>query len=217
MIRKHVIFDMDGVLVDSEPYHREVLSVCLEDLGHELSDEYYNSLVGTANRPMWERVKADFSLEKPLEKLIAVHKELFFQMLHKDKVQAVPGVQDVLEELNEKGFRLSLASSSPEKVIDAFMEILGFTRYFDHLVSGENIERSKPAPDIFLKVASLYDVAPSGFVVIEDSKHGVSAAKAAGMSCVGFVNPNSGNQDLSEADLLIASMRELHAETIKSL
>lgn len=102
------------------------------------------------------------------------------------------------------------------RLIEKFTNQLDITPFFDVMISGENVERSKPHPDIFLKVAEWYGVSPDKFWVIEDSKNGVQAAKSATMSCIGFYNPNSGSQDISKADIIIHSMSEITDKFIQT-
>ncbi|TRZ42760.1 HAD family hydrolase [Robertkochia solimangrovi] len=200
---RYIIFDMDGVLVDSEPFHFKVLKAVMNSLSIEFSKSYHDTLVGTANKPMWEKLIRDFDIPHSLEAMQSGHKDMFYRMLEGELLQPTPGIHDLLQRIRESGYGLSVASSSPKKLISLVMDQLGIGDYFDHLVSGEELERSKPFPDIFLKVASLYAEDTDKFLVIEDSRNGVHAAKAAEMHCIGYYNPNSGNQDLSKADLII--------------
>ncbi|QLE02104.1 HAD family phosphatase [Galbibacter sp. BG1] len=217
MTKDHFIFDMDGVIMDSEPAHKEVLEKVFGELNLEFSDAYHQTLVGMAAVPMWEKIKSDFKIETNARELMNFHKEIFFVEVEHLNIQPVTGVVSLIKKLKEMDFHLSLASSSSLKLIKRFVHELGIESYFDYLVSGESLERSKPFPDIFLKVAKNYKKDPSHFVVIEDSKNGVKAAKAAGMMCIGYKNPNSGNQDLSEADIVIESFTKLTPQVITKI
>ncbi|UGU16974.1 HAD family phosphatase [Sinomicrobium kalidii] len=208
-MQKHVIFDMDGVLVDSEPIHMQILGEVLQEMGVNLTREYHFTLVGMGALMMWEKLKKDFGLEGKPADLLEAHKAYFFSVIGDRQIPKTEGVSELLCRLKDSGYNLSLGSSSPVKLIDIFMEKAGLGRYFDHMVSSEHVARGKPFPDIFLKVAGLYDISPDAFVVIEDSRNGVKAARAAGMQCIGYRNANSGQQDLSAADLIIDDFREL--------
>ena len=105
--------------------------------------------------------------------------------------------------------KMAVASSSMYERIERTAKSLGVDDCFDVYVSGEQLKRPKPAPDIFIKAAELLGVSPSECIVIEDSGNGVNAAKAAGMACVGYINPGSGDQDLSAADYLVESLEGL--------
>ncbi|MEL4307282.1 HAD family hydrolase [Joostella sp. CR20] len=217
MKKDYFIFDMDGVIVDSEPAHRKILNTVFDELGLNFSNEYHQTLVGMAAVPMWKKIKKDYGIHTNANELVNFHREIILFEMEKIDVQPVPGVLQFLQQLKSQNFHISLASSSTRKLISLFMDKFEIATYFDYLVSGDDVERSKPNPDIFLKVAEKYNISPNNFIVVEDSYNGVTAAKAAGMMCVGYVNSNSGNQDLSAADMIINDFAELNIDKIKEL
>ena len=205
----YIIFDMDGVLLDSEPMHQEIIYETFQLKGIPFDKAYIQTLTGMSAFPMWEKVKRDAQRSESVEELIKFHRDYFFKRLPEVKVPLVPHVKDVLEKFKNEGKHLSLASSSGRKLIDIFTQQTNIAHYFEVIMSGDDVQYSKPNPEIFLKVAQWYGLPATQFTVIEDSTNGVKAAKSAGMQCVGFQNPLSGGQDLSQADLLIHSMQEL--------
>ena len=205
----YIIFDMDGVLLDSEPMHQEIIYEVFQLEGISFDKAYIQTLTGMSAFPMWEKVKHDAQRSESVEELIKFHRDYFFKRLPEVKVPLVPHVKDVLEKFKNEGKHLSLASSSGRKLIDIFTQQTNIAHYFEVIMSGDDVQYSKPNPEIFLKVAQRYGLSATQFTVIEDSTNGVKAAKSAGMQCVGFQNPLSGGQDLSQADLLIHSMQEL--------
>ncbi|WP_311330778.1 HAD family phosphatase [Capnocytophaga sputigena] len=205
----YIIFDMDGVLLDSEPMHQEIIYEVFQLKGIPFDKAYIQTLTGMSAFPMWEKVKRDAQRLESVEELIKFHRDYFFKRLPEVKVPLVPHVKDVLEKFKNEGKHLSLASSSGRKLIDIFTQQTNIAHYFEVIMSGDDVKYSKPNPEIFLKVAQWYGLPATQFTVIEDSTNGVKAAKSAGMQCVGFQNPLSGGQDLSQADLLIHSMQEL--------
>lgn len=205
----YIIFDMDGVLLDSEPMHQEIIYEVFQLKGIPFDKAYIQTLTGMSAFPMWEKVKRDAQRLESVEELIKFHRDYFFKRLPEVKVPLVPHVKDVLEKFKNEGKHLSLASSSGRKLIDIFTQQTNIAHYFEVIMSGDDVQYSKPNPEIFLKVAQWYGLPATQFTVIEDSTNGVKAAKSAGMQCVGFQNPLSGGQDLSQADLLIHSMQEL--------
>lgn len=205
----YIIFDMDGVLLDSEPMHQEIIYETFQLEGIPFDKAYIQTLTGMSAFPMWEKVKRDAQRSESVEELIKFHRDYFFKRLPEVKVPLVPHVKDVLEKFKNEGKHLSLASSSGRKLIDIFTQQTNIAHYFEVIMSGDDVKYSKPNPEIFLKVAQWYGLPATQFTVIEDSANGVKAAKSAGMQCVGFQNPLSGGQDLSQADLLIHSMQEL--------
>ena len=205
----YIIFDMDGVLLDSEPMHQEIIYETFQLEGIPFDKAYIQTLTGMSAFPMWEKVKRDAQRSESVEELIKFHRDYFFKRLPEVKVPLVPHVKDVLEKFKNEGKHLSLASSSGRKLIDIFTQQTNIAHYFEVIMSGDDVKYSKPNPEIFLKVAQWYGLPATQFTVIEDSTNGVKAAKSAGMQCVGFQNPLSGGQDLSQADRLIHSMQEL--------
>ena len=205
----YIIFDMDGVLLDSEPMHQEIIYEVFQLKGIPFDKAYIETLTGMSAFPMWEKVKHDAQRSESVEELIKFHRDYFFKRLPEVKVPLVPHVKDVLKKFKNEGKHLSLASSSGRKLIDIFTQQTNIAHYFEVIMSGDDVQYSKPNPEIFLKVAQWYGLPATQFTVIEDSTNGIKAAKSAGMQCVGFQNPLSGGQDLSQADLLIHSMQEL--------
>lgn len=216
-MERFLIFDMDGVLINSEPFHKEVLTEVFRSKGLDMNTPYYNSLVGMSNRDIWEKVRQDFSLHPPVAELMDYHQGVFFEMLQGRTIPQPDGMPELLERLQKMQVRCSLASSSPMKLINVFVNQMGIDSLLDHKVSGEDFTRSKPFPDVFLKVSELYGEAPGRFWVIEDSSHGVKAALAAGMGCIGYQNPDSGAQDLSNAHREINHFDELNETVLKAL
>lgn len=209
MTNNYIIFDMDGVLLDSEPMHQEIIYETFQLKGIPFDKAYIQTLTGMSAFPMWEKVKRDAQRTESVEELMQFHRDYFFKRLPEVKVPLVPHVKEVLEKFKNEGKHLSLASSSGRKLIDIFTQQTNIAHYFEVMMSGDDVQYSKPNPEIFLKVAQWYHLPATQFTVIEDSTNGVKAAKSANMRCIGFDNPLSGGQDLSQADLLIHSMQEL--------
>lgn len=197
---KAVIFDMDGVIINSEPLHYEVDKIVLNRRGRQVEDAYLDKFVGFTNRAMWDVICRELSLEDPPESLEGEQLALKLALLKEKEFHPIEGIPELMTFFRERGVRIGLASSSPRAFIEGVLDKLGLTDFIEEWESGEHVERSKPAPDVFLHVAKKLDVKPEKCLVIEDSRSGVTAAKAAGMVCVGFVNPHSGKQDLSRAD-----------------
>ncbi|MBQ6814179.1 MAG: HAD family phosphatase [Lachnospiraceae bacterium] len=200
---KAIIFDMDGVLVDSEPLHYEVNKITMmEKFQIDLNYEYYKQYIGTTVKAMWEKIIKDFCIEgyTPTE-LFDLSEVVKARLVDEKGYPEVPGVVDFVRMLSKK-YKLAVASSSSIVNIEKNVNKLGIKDEFSALVSGLTVANPKPFPDVFLKAASELGVEPSECLVVEDSGNGTKAAKAAGMACIGFINPGSGDQDLSAADYL---------------
>jgi len=213
-----VIFDMDGVILDSQPYHFAVEEKIFREKGLAVSTEESHSFVGMAGDLMWSYVKNRYGLKESIAELMAFDNSVridYFSSL--ENVRPMPGIMELLEDLRGNAVKIALASSSSAEVIDIFNSKLGIRHYFQQIVSGDFVEKGKPAPDIFIHTARALQEPAGACVVIEDSANGVKAAKAAGMKCIGFVSPNSGAQDLSLADMMIDDFTKITVSSIKAL
>ncbi|ERM92035.1 phosphatase [Caldanaerobacter subterraneus subsp. yonseiensis KB-1] len=215
---KAVIFDMDGVMIDSEPVHLRLERELFRELGVEITEEEHMTFVGSSSYYMWEKIKERFNLKESVEELVRRDRKRYLDhVLSTGEIIPVPGIQELVKKLFEREYKLAVASSSPIDVIELVVQKLNLKNFFDMLVSGDYVKRSKPYPDIFLYTAEKLRVKPEECVVIEDSYNGVHAAKSAGMKVIGLVNPNSGNQDLSEADFIVKNLGDEVVEIISGL
>lgn len=208
---KAVIFDMDGVIIDSEPLHHKVFKEYTHSkFGLTISDEEYNRFIGTTNHHMYSILKEKYNLKEDLITLIEEYEEKCLEfLLSRTTEKPIHGVDVLIKNLHQNKIKLALASSSPKKSINIVLDMFDMNKFFDVKVSGQEVGNSKPAPDIFLRAAELLNICPKECLVFEDSRNGVAAAKAAGMQCIAFYNPNSGQQDLSRADKIIESFAEV--------
>jgi len=204
---KAAIFDMDGVIIDSEPMHREVTYHLTKELGFSITDSEYDALAGRITSDTFQYLKERHGFQASVEGIPGRYDKLYMERLREgfgDKL--IPGVGPLIESLHADGIPLAVASSAPMKFIEMILNTFKLLAYFDAVVSCDKLARPKPAPDIFLEAAGRLGVLPEYCMVIEDSENGVAAAKAAGMYCVGFRNPASGAQDLTRADLVLDSL-----------
>lgn len=206
---KAVIFDMDGVIIDSEPIHLEVDIQTMKDLGYNISKEELNKYVGTTNEYMFTDIKNRYKINKSVEEIISYKVEMTKEKIIKSDLEPIEGIRELLSDLKNKNIPAAIASSSPRDFIGVVVSKFGLQDYFSYIVSGEEVSNGKPAPDIYIETAKELKVNSKDCIVIEDSKNGVLAAKAAGMKCIGFKNINSGNQDLSKADFIVKSIAEI--------
>ncbi len=212
-----VIFDMDGVLIDSEPFHLIVNEKIFANLGINLSEDEYLSFIGTTHKDMWTTIKNRYNLPQGVPELVNMQVSGNIEYIKNEEIEEINGITNLLSKIKSENIKIGIASSSPTEVIELVTNKLGIRDYFSSIVGGEKIKKGKPAPDIFLKAAKCLNAKPSDCIVIEDSKNGVQAAKTAGMKCVGFKNPNSGNQDLTKSDLIIYNYDSLNVKTLRRL
>ncbi|TGE12069.1 HAD family hydrolase [Hymenobacter elongatus] len=209
MIRT-IIFDMDGVLVDTEPLHHDAFFRHFAELGIAMSRTEYATFLGSSTRNVYQQLKQQFGLAGEVEALIHRKRELFGTSFDEDAtLDLLPGARALIEDLHRAGVPLQLASSASKETIARVFTRFGLYPYFDNLVSGEDFPRSKPDPAIFLHAAQLTGTPPAECLVIEDSANGVTAAKAAGMYCVGYRSEHSEGQDLHHADHVVSHLGQL--------
>lgn len=206
---KAVIFDMDGVIIDSEPQHAKAAVLALEKYHVSIQIEYAYNFIGTSTPVMCKKMIEDFQLPVTVEELNKANEEAKEVLIRSEGYPVIPYITDLMWDLHNNGIKLIIASSSSASAIESVMNSLGIKEIFDGYISGMNMKHPKPAPDIFLAAAKQLGVEPSECLVIEDSCHGVTAAAAAGITSIGFINPNSGNQDLSKAAMLIEGFEEV--------
>ena len=217
MIRT-VIFDMDGVIVDTEPVHRYAYYRHFDELGIRVSDDEYAEFTGRSTKNVYQHLKDKHRLAHPVQELVMGKREFFNRAFdEKPDLELLGGVRYLIEDLHRHGMQLVLASSASRSTIDRVMRRFALGPYFFHLVSGEDFPRSKPDPAIFEHAAALSGAARSECVVIEDSTNGVAAAKAAGIYCIGYRSEHSLLQDLREADLVVGHFSELTAARIAAI
>jgi len=206
---KAVIFDLDGVIIDSEPIYLQINKKVLHHFGIASSTEDFNQSVGMTTVGTFTMLKEKYQFPYTIEELVAYHHEVVWDTFTNLNAEPIDGIRELLTTLKEHKIPMAVASSSPKKVINVIINKFELKEYFNYIVSGEEVSHGKPAPDIFLATAKQLAIAPADCVVIEDSKNGLIAAKKAGMTCIGFQNLNSGNQDLSQADLIVDAITEI--------
>lgn len=209
-----IIFDMDGVLVDSEYTYFQSKSQILKEAGHEVEESYHFQFMGTTSEYMWQQMKQEFLLPLSVAEYVQQMTNLRQEMIQKDGIRAIPQVQDFVKRLSDSGLKLAVASSSSLAEIKSNLAEIGLDPYFSEVVSTEEVQYSKPAPDVYLVAAERLGVSPKNCLGIEDTKNGTGAVRNAGMGCVGFANPDFPKQDLACADVVISSFKELTLEKL---
>ena len=185
--RPAVIFDMDGVIIDSEPLHSRLETQIFDELGITVSPGEHQSYLGTSSTRMFTEIKERHHLPQSVPALVENERRRFLELLTTQGVPLISGIHPLLHRLAAAGFKLALASSAPHEQIDAVMEIGALAPFFPVRVSGDDVPMSKPHPEIFLRAAAALRARPEHCWVIEDSEAGVLAAERAGMRCIALL------------------------------
>jgi beta-phosphoglucomutase len=210
-----VIFDMDGVLVDSYEPHFQSWQRLYDELGIEYSEAVFAADFGQTSRDILRR-RFPEELTEARFREIDDRKESYYRDIIRESFPAMDGADDLIESLAGDGFRLAVGSSGPPENVELAIEKLRSGRLISAKVTGADVTRGKPDPQVFLMAAERLSVPPSSCAVIEDAVHGVEAAKRAGMVAIA-VTGTSTREDLAAADLVIDSLRELSPGRIREL
>ncbi len=213
---KGLIFDMDGVLIDSEPLYKELNGKLFKELGFSLTDEEYAQFVGTTDEKMLSDLKERFSLQQSVTDMNRLREDIHMRYFRSAVLNPMHHLLDLLNWAKISNLKLAVASSTDEKFVLLILEKIGIIHYFQTVVCGNHIDHSKPAPDIFLKAAKELKLNPEECIVIEDSTNGVKAGLRAGMHVIGFQS-DDGSQDLSEAHTCVHSLKEVKKRIIEAL
>lgn len=212
-----IIFDMDGVIIDTEPFFHESENLILKKYGHEVPIAYHYQFQGTTHEFMWGLMKEKYSLPETVPNLVMEANRLREELIEEEGLKTIPNVISFIDRLTNKDVPISIASSSPEKDIINTIKQFSLQNEIDYYISGENVKNSKPAPDIFLNVSNHFNVNPENCIVIEDSKNGVLAGVKAGMKVIAYENPNFPPQDLSAASKVVTSFKNLNYQNLEKL
>ena len=203
-----VIFDMDGVLVDSEPLGMEAMRRVMARHGVAYTEADNNEFLGRTTPETCRVLKARHRLDADEADLARHYVEILLELI-RQQPRPMPGIPDVLVKLEVAGYRLALASSADPEVITANTRALEIAHFFEIAVSGTEVAQGKPAPDIFLETARRLRLAPAQCLVVEDSRNGLLAAKAAGMTCAVVPCASTRHHDFGEADHRLGALPEL--------
>jgi beta-phosphoglucomutase len=210
-----VLFDNDGVIVDTAEGHFQSFAQLGAEEGYAISRAQFAGLFGRHNRDIFPILLGHALPEDELTRL-ADRKEAIFRELIAGKITALPGVQALLPALKAAGFAIAMGTSTPRANVDLILDALGLAPYFDAIISAEDVTRGKPDPQVFLLGAERLGMPPARCVVVEDAVAGVQAAKAGGMKALA-VTTNHPREALSQADRVVDSLTEVGPEDFLTL
>lgn len=207
---------MDGVIVDTEPLHRKAYFQMFDDMEIPVSEALYTSFTGQSTLEICTELVRVFNLEESPKTLVACKRKHFKYLFeHDDSLELLPGVLELIQDYHRNGLTLVLASSASMTNINRIFNRFDLNKYFVAKLSGADLAKSKPHPEIFIKAAQASGQPREHCMVIEDSTNGIKAAKGAGIFCVGYNSLHSEDQDYTLADKVVGDFRELMFEHVK--
>ena len=207
---KAIIFDMDGVIVNSEPLHRKAYFDMFEEFNLSVSNKLYESFTGKSTSAICKELCEIFDLSISHEKLMLSKRKHFKTIFDNDpEFQMIDGALSLIKNYFYNNLTLILASSASMTNINRIFKKFNLDKFFKAKISGADLKESKPNPEIFIKAAKLSGFNKDECIVIEDSTNGIIASKSAGIYCIGFNSPNSKNQNYDKADLVVSNFNEI--------
>jgi beta-phosphoglucomutase-like phosphatase (HAD superfamily) len=212
-----VVYDMDGVIVDSETLFDRFFFEYLSGFGQTVDHTLIESVRALRSQEAWTVLKERFSLTESVPDLVRKAREGYIEFLQKlPSIEPVPGALESIEHLYVAKVPLALASSANPKRIDMFIDALHIRNKFRAFVSGDDVGKGKPAPDPYLRAAELIHYQPEQCVAIEDTAAGFLSAKFAGMKVIGYIGLRP-HEDTSNADLVITDLKSIFVENLQAL
>jgi len=212
---KAVIWDMDGVIAYTAPYHLKAWQGVFQKRGVDFTEEDFRRHFGQRNDTIVKSVLGE-GLSKEEVDAVADEKEKSFRHTIGQDINPLPGVIELMTSLIRQGFKMALASSAPRENIKLVTQTLGINNYFQSVIAGRDVTEGKPSPQIFLLAAQKLAVKPENCIVIEDSVAGVRAAKRAGMHCLAVTNTHP-RHSLSEADFVVDTLAAVSVSDLENL
>jgi len=216
---KAVIFDMDGLMFDTEPVTSKSYEKLIREYGKEPIFDSKTGLVHQAGlgKVLTSLIKEKHNIDEDIEVLRQKRRKIFRQILEKEGLEAKPGLLKLLNLFKSKKTKIALASNTSYESIKFNLRKAKISKYFKEIIAGEHVGNYKPHPDIYLEAAKRLGFDPSKCLVLEDSQFGVESGKAAGMKVIAVPNKYTSHQNFSKADLILNSLEDITWETILSI
>jgi HAD superfamily hydrolase (TIGR01509 family) len=215
---KAVIFDMDGVISDSEPLMDSYFVNYFKNLNLEISKDILRRFRGVSSEHFWTKLKEMYDLPNPIDSYIQDFRYEYLEYLKSiDDLKPIDGVEELIVSIRQNGIHTALATSGSKVRMNTVLDLLKMQNCFEVKLSAQDVLNAKPDPELFFLAAKLLAANPEECIAIEDSINGVTAAKRAGMRCIGFKQNDDNDQDLSKADFIVNAFDESLMKKILSL
>lgn len=211
-----IIFDMDGVIIDSHSVAYQVLCETANQYGCNLTVDVIKSWGSLSSKQFWRRLKEEYHLSYDLTTLISSY-DIEKEIENYKEIGLISGILELVTMLKDNGYKIALATSATRKRMNAVLDMFNLHDFFNTCICDQDVSMSKPNPEIFLVAAEKLGVEAKNCIVIEDSFNGLLAAKVAGMTCIGFKGLQHVNENMEEADWIINDFKEITIEDLKKI
>jgi beta-phosphoglucomutase family hydrolase len=213
-----IIFDMDGLMIETEHIHSQAFEHVLRK--HGIEPEFNNDGIvhtpGRKGKDNWKILKDKYKLEDEVDTLLTESRTVFQKILLQN-LSPKEGLHSLIKKLQENNFKLAIGSSASLDRINLILEKLGLEKAFDAIVSGYDVKNGKPHPDIYLEAAKKLNTNPDNCLVLEDAESGILAAHAAGMKIIAVPNTYTKSHNFSKADTVVNSLKDVTMEVINTI
>jgi len=210
---KAIIFDMDGVIIDSEPLWEKSEKILLRKFDLEYNPVYREKILGLNQIDSAGLLRDTFNLEITVQEIIDERLKILID-LYRNELNLIDGIEKIISDSKKKNLKVGLASSSPMYVVEFVLEFFDIKKYFNTIVSGDCTTNGKPEPDIYLEAASQLEIDPRDCIAVEDSINGVKAAMKAGMYCIAIPDKRIRTDKYQIADLILRDLSEIILDDI---
>jgi len=214
-LERAIIWDMDGIIADTAPYHFKAWQQVFQKMGVKFTEEDFKHNFGQRNDTIIRNIRGQDTSQSEID-AISLEKEKSFRNMVRQKIKPLPGVINLIKRLTGHGFKMALASSAPIENIQLLITGLGINNFFQTIVSGKEVTEGKPSPQGFLLAAQRLGVKPENCIVVEDAVAGVTAAKRAGMRCLAVTNTHP-RKSLLAADLIVNTLEAISVNDLERL
>jgi len=207
-----IIFDMDGVLADTGPIHFESWVKMAKEIGFNFTKQFFEETFGQTTSMITRKLVGSAADKISVERWGQI-KEQYYREMIKDKLEPLPGVKNLIQDLKLKGFKLAIGSSGPPENVELLLNTLNIKKCFDIIITAADVNKGKPSPDVFLIMSKKLNLRPEHCLIIEDAPVGIEAAKRANMKCIALTTTH-GQEDLKDAELIVKDLTEIHINDI---